>query len=130
MNPELTDKIAEVLYNQYYEVKVLSWEGYKREYPNFAQKYIDFASPLAKASYEAGEKAGRKEVVALALKSISNEPEFEDEMPDGLWALLKNNRDNMQRAMRNSVRLTKEEIIKRFLEQLKGKIYFFNLLLF
>jgi len=77
-----------------------------------------------KAGWEAREKApldkedrcdmcyqqGMQKVVDFAFKSIDDEPEFPSDMPDELWIEINGSREITTIAMRNSVRLTKENI--------------------
>ena len=64
--------------------------------------------------------AQKQEAVKKALKAIADEDEFPSDMPDELCNELNGNRPNTEKAMRNTVRLTKENITKRFIESLKG----------
>ena len=78
----------------------------------------------AQAQLESCEKehdeVGR-EIKLLVLQAITDEPEYPSEMPDELWQKLKGNRVNASKAMRSTVRLTKNGITERFLQALKEK---------
>ena len=55
---------------------------------------------------------------SFVAKGIDDEPEFTDEMPDGMWQALKelveeNDREGMTEAFRETVRLTKQGIKER-----------------
>ena len=58
----------------------------------------------------------------LALQAIADEPEFPSSMPDELWQELGGNREQTERAMRNTVRLTKNIITDRFLQSLQSQL--------
>ena len=60
-------------------------------------------------------KAGMRRMLALALESIIDEPEFPGDMPPELWDMLNGNRDNTIRVMRSTVKLTKNGITDRLL---------------
>ena len=51
--------------------------------------------------------------LADVLEAIKDEPEFPGDMPDELWDEMNGNREICTRVMQNSVRLTKQNIIKR-----------------
>ncbi len=70
------------------------------------------------------EKAKREErerIKTIALRAISDEPELPSDMPDEAWEMLKDNRDNVEEALRSAVRLTKSGITDRFEQALKGE---------
>ena len=71
------------------------------------------------AGYRQGKPEGRQEVVEDCLKTISDEPEFPDEMPNELWEKMNGNKELTQTVMRNAVRLTKEGITDRLQAKLK-----------
>ena len=51
-----------------------------------------------------------------ALKAVSDEPEYPGHMPDGMWQAIGEHKDVAEKAMRITVRLTKEGIRKRIEE--------------
>ncbi len=69
--------------------------------------------------FKAGQEAERERVKLYALQAIADEVEYPSNMPDELWQELNGNRDNVQKAMRSTVRLTKNAITERFLQALK-----------
>ena len=75
--------------------------------------------PLTQLQQEEIFKAGRKEVVELALQAIKDEPELPGNMPDELWNEIEGDREVTQRVMQNTVRITKQCIKERIEAQLK-----------
>jgi len=75
-----------------------------------------------KAQMAAIERAAMERAKRIMLESIAGEPEYPSDMPDELWAELDGNRENVSQAMRNTVRLTKNNIVDRFLEALKSEL--------
>lgn len=68
------------------------------------------------------ERAAVERVKRIALESIAAEHEYPQDMPDELWVELNGNRLNTTKAMRSTVRLTKNGITDRFLEALKSSL--------
>ena len=69
------------------------------------------------------DRASKKEgerIIMCALQAITDEPEYPDGMPDELWQELDGNRDNVEKAMRSLVRLTKKGITNRFINALSS----------
>ena len=66
-------------------------------------------------------KLERERMKLCILQAIADEPEFPDSMPDKLWKELDANRNNIEKAMQGTVRLTKNGITERFLKSLKGE---------
>lgn len=79
---------------------------------NWADELTDQLIPLIR-------KATLREVKLITLKAIADEDEFPSDMPDELWKELDGNRENVNKAMRSAVRLTKNGITERFLKALK-----------
>lgn len=68
------------------------------------------------------ERAAVERVELITLESIAAEPEYPSAMPDELWEQLDGNRRNTEKAMRSTVRLTKNNITDRFMEALKSEL--------
>ena len=77
---------------------------------------------IIQQTFDEGKKAGIKEVVELAIKAISDEPEFPGEMPDEMWDMwrkLDGDKTGTTEAIRIIVSLTKEGITNRLKKGLK-----------
>ncbi len=79
---ELTDKIAEALYEESCRSSNCptspTWDDFKTAFPIDAQVFIFGAEPLAKASYEAGKAEGIKTVVDFIRKYLPDPEEYVD----------------------------------------------------
>ena len=87
-----------------------------------AKKVADTLLKSCEAQIPAIKRAAMERVKRIVLESIAAEPEYPHDMPDELWVELDGNRENVTKAMRSTVRLTKNGITDRFLEALKSEL--------
>ena len=62
-----------------------------------------------------GQAQAKAEVLEACFNAINDEPEYPGEMPDELWKELNGNKRNTDLALKNTVKLTKEDIIEQLL---------------
>lgn len=99
--------------------KILSDEELLKEYKYPALVNLKRLRNIAQAQNDYCYKEMVEQLRILILQAITDEPEYPSNMPDELWEELNNNRDNVTRAMRSTVRLTKNGITERFLKALQ-----------
>ncbi len=136
--PELREKIAIALYGKLKS----SWDGLQEQMRDYYRCRADNEilalipdTEEAKKIWREAEKEilvcmavgviedklkeAKKQVKILALQAIADEPEYPSSIPDELWKELDGNRDVTEKAMKSTVRLTKNGITDRFLQALK-----------
>uniref|UniRef100_A0A6M3IWJ8 Uncharacterized protein n=1 Tax=viral metagenome TaxID=1070528 RepID=A0A6M3IWJ8_9ZZZZ len=116
---QVKEEVAEILYEISGGDFDFDIEGGCFPVKDFCSEYAAQIHSLYTARGKDLIERAKAEEREFAVKTINDEPEFPGEMPDEFWDEIGKEDDlrtAIQRIMQNTVRLTKEEIIKRLKE--------------